>query len=93
MGAQTGNMSDPRQRQLAREGIRMRQENIRQRGGGNQAGPAPMVPGLEPSPSGAAQQEQAAAGISFGPGRAMRMPDVNSPEYQMIVDRMRRGRR
>jgi len=93
MGAQAGSMSDPRQRQLANEGIRMRQERIRQRGDGNQAGPAPMVPGLEPSPSGAAQQEQAAAGISFGPGRAMRMPDVNSPEYQMMVEKMRKGGR
>jgi hypothetical protein len=32
------------------------------------------------------------AGIMFGPGRANRMPDAGSPEYQQLVERMRRRR-
>lgn len=30
------------------------------------------------------------SGIAFGPGRANRMPDVNTPEYAQLVERMRR---
>jgi hypothetical protein len=29
------------------------------------------------------------SGIAFGPGRANRMPDANTPEYQQLVARMR----
>jgi len=29
------------------------------------------------------------SGIQFGPGRTTRMPDVNSPEYQQLLNRMR----
>jgi hypothetical protein len=37
-------------------------------------------------------QEQAQglrSGIQFGPGRTTRMPDVNSPEYQQLLQRVR----
>jgi hypothetical protein len=29
------------------------------------------------------------SGIAFGPGRANRMPDAGTPEYQQLVERMR----
>lgn len=29
------------------------------------------------------------SGIAFGPGRTTRMPDVGTPEYQQLVERMR----
>jgi len=91
MGAQQGKMMDPRQRQMAREGMRMRQENIRQREAAPQTGKAPMSPGMEP---GAAQvgKMPSRGGIEFGPGRASRFPEPNSPEYQMAIARMRKGR-
>ena len=94
MGAKPGDMADPRQRQMAREGMRMREERIRQRkeeGASNQAGPAPMVPGMRPGMAPVAGQEQRAAGISFGPGRAMRVPSPDSPEYQQMIERFRRS--
>ena len=94
MGAQTDLASGPQQRQMAREGIRMRQERLRQRreqGQGNQAGEAPFVPGRVPPSAFGAQQEQRGAGIAFGPGRAMRVPPADSPEYQQILERFRRG--
>ena len=98
MGSKPGDMADPRQRQMAREGMRMRQERIRQRkeqGAPNQAGAAPMVPGMRPGmappSSPVARQEQRGAGIAFGPGRAMRVPPADSPEYQQMLERFRRG--
>jgi|31_taG_2_1085359.scaffolds.fasta_scaffold00847_2 hypothetical protein len=94
MGAKTDLASDPRQRQMAREGMRMRQERIRQRreqGEGNQAGEASFFPGMAPPSSPVARQEQRGAGIAFGPGRAMRVPPADSPEYQQMLERFRRG--
>jgi hypothetical protein len=38
---------------------------------------------------GAGQGGEARSGIAFGPGRANRMPDVNTPEYAQLVARMR----
>ena len=40
------------------------------------------------------QAPQFAPGITFGPGRANRMPDQGSPEYEQLAARMRglRGR-
>ena len=35
---------------------------------------------------------QPTSGIDFGPGRAARMPDQSSPEYQQLIDRMRNSR-
>jgi len=88
MGAQQGNMADPRQRQMAREGMRMRQENIRQQEAAPQTGEASMFPGVEPEPTQAAPLPSR-GGIAFGPGRANRFPEPGSPEYQMVIARMR----
>ena len=43
--------------------------------------------GLFGTPFGGAGQPR--SGIAFGPGRANRMPDQGSPEYQQLVARMR----
>lgn len=84
-------MADARQRQIAREGIRMRQENIRQREAAPQTGEAAMAPNVEP---GAAQVGTPVprGGIEFAPGRARRFPAEGTAEYQMMVDRIRRMR-
>ena len=92
MGAQQGNMADPRQRQMAREGMRMRQENIRRQEAAPQTGKASMFPGVEPQASQVGAMP-ARGGIEFGPGRASRFPEPGSPEYQMAIARMRGGRR
>ena len=94
MGAKTGDLSDPRQRQLAREGMRMRQESIRQRqqAPSPQAGEASMFPGIEPTSAFAPGTEAAPmvpTGIDFGPGRARRFPEQGTPDYQAMVERMR----
>lgn len=89
MGAQQGGMSDPRQRQIAREGIRMRQESIRRQEAAPQTGAASMFPGVEPGSSAVTQRP----GIDFGPGRANRFPEPGTPEYQMVIARMRGGAR
>lgn len=89
MGAQQGGMSDPRQRQIAREGIRMRQENIRRQEAAPQTGEASMFPSVEPGSAPVPQR----AGIDFGPGRANRFPEPGTPEYQMAIARMRGGAR
>lgn len=94
MGAKTDLSADPRQREMAREGMRMRQERIRQRqeeGERNQAGEASFRPGIAPPTAPVARQEQRGAGIAFGPGRAMRVPPADSPEYQQMLERFRRG--
>jgi hypothetical protein len=94
MGAKTDLSADPRQREMAREGMRMRQERIRQRqeeGKRNQAGEASFLPGIAPPSAPVARQEQRGAGIDFGPGRAMRVPPADSPEFQQILERFRRG--
>lgn len=91
MGAQQGNMGDPRQRQIAREGMRMRQESIRQKEAAPQTGEASMFPGVEPGSSSVAAMPPR-GGIEFGPGRAGRFPEPGSPEYQMAIARMRGGR-
>ena len=94
MGAKTDLSADPRQREMAREGMRMRQERIRQRqeeGERNQAGEASFRPGIAPPSAPVARQEQRGAGIAFGPGRAMRVPPADSPEFQQILERFRRG--
>ncbi len=78
MGAKTDLASDPRQRQMAREGMRMRQERIRQRreqGEGNQAGEASFFPGMAPPSSPVARQEQ----------------DNVGSEFEQMLRRIRRG--
>ena len=35
---------------------------------------------------------QPTSGVDFGTGRAARMPDQSSPEYQQLVERMRNSR-
>lgn len=92
MGAKQGNMVDPRQRQMAREGMRMRQENIRRQEAAPQTGAASMFPGVEPQSSEVGAMLPR-GGIEFGPGRANRFPAPGSPEYQMAIARMRGGRR
>ena len=83
-------MADPRQRQLAREGMRMRQEGIRAREATPQTGEASMFPGVEPGAAPAGTQVPR-GGIEFAPGRSRRFPEEGTPEYQMMVERMRRG--
>jgi len=39
---------------------------------------------------GAGQGAGLRSGIAFGPGRANRMPDLNTPEYAQLVERVRR---
>ena len=114
MGAQQGGSLDPRQRQLAREGVEMRRNNLRDQApqaGGSAEEQTPGFPGMGMSPTRLQMQERSAAGmdqitplerqapqfapgITFGPGRANRMPDQGSPEYEQLVARMRglRGR-
>ena len=138
MGAQQGGMSDPRQRQIAREGIEMRRNRMRDQApqaGGTAEEQAPVpkddsfekylayqqqketaaeargFPGMGMDPTRLQMQERSAAGmdqttplerqspqfapgITFGPGRANRMPDQGSPEYEQLAARMRglRGR-
>jgi hypothetical protein len=89
MGAKQVDITDPQQRQLAREGIRMRQDSIRRQETAPQTGSAPMAPGTEPGNAFAGRRP----GIEFGPGRANRFPEPGSPEYQMAIARMRRGKR
>ena len=38
---------------------------------------------------GAGQGRGLRSGIAFGPGRTTRMPDVGSPEYQQMIDKVR----
>ena len=114
MGAQKVGMSDPRQRQIAREGIEMRRNRMRDQApqaGGTAEEQAPGFPGMGMDPTRLQMQERSAAGmdqttplerqspqfapgITFGPGRANRMPDQGSPEYEQLAARMRglRGR-
>jgi hypothetical protein len=96
MGAESRAMS-PEQRAMAAEGIRQRRAAIGQRGQERQQqmtpespqmaaaqdekGPASVIPGV-PAP-------QVNPGIMFGPGRANRMPERGTPEYQSLVNRVR----
>jgi len=90
MGAKKGSMADPRQRQMAREGMRMRQENIRQREAAPQTSEASMFSGVERAPT-QADTPVPRGGIEFAPGRARRFPAEGTPEYRMMVERLRRG--
>jgi hypothetical protein len=69
MGAQTDLASGPQQRQMAREGIRMRQERIRQRQRagfkGTKLVKRPLSLAVVPPSSPVAQQEQDNAGSEF----------------------------
>jgi hypothetical protein len=38
---------------------------------------------------GAGRGQGLRSGIQFGPGRTTRMPDVGTPEYQQMIDRVR----
>jgi hypothetical protein len=99
---------------MAREGMEMRRNQIRDQApqaGGSAEGQVPGFPGMGMDPSLLQMQERSAAGfgqttplerqapefapgITLGPGRAGRMPDQGSPEYEQLVARVRalRGR-
>lgn len=68
-----------------------------QRGAGESAGVAPggaveRGAGVFGAPFGGAGQgpvQGLRSGIAFGPGRSTRMPEVGSPEYQQLLQRVR----
>ena len=101
MGAGTGNLNKmgAAQRQQAMEGQAMRRRAMQQQ---EQYAPtqeqvtlfetsAPQTGfGLEatPQPSMGRGQEMR-SGINFGPGRADRLPEQGSPEYEQMLQRVR----
>jgi len=89
MGANTGLASDPRQRQMAREGMQRQEDRMRQRKDQRMQ----MQEGLMRQRRQMQEDlmRQRGAGIAFGPGRAMRVPPADSPEYQQMLERIRRG--
>ena len=89
MGANTGLASNLGQRQMAEKGMRMRQDRMRQRKDQRMQ----MQEGLMRQRRQMQEDlmRQRGAGIAFGPGRAMRVPPADSPEYQQMLERIRRG--
>ena len=106
MGANTGNRSqmDGARRQQAMEGQAMRRRAMEQQAQSaptqeqgvapEMSAPAPQAPtGREVSMS---RMPEMRSGINFGPGRANRIPDQGSPEYEQLLQRVRglnQGRR
>jgi len=92
MGATTGNqnkMNAARQMQAA-EGRSMRRRAIQQQEQDAQpemAVPPPPAPGGAPVSMGRVPEMR--SGIVFGPGRANRLPEQNSPEYQQLLQSIR----
>lgn len=109
MGANTGNRGqmDGARRQQAMEGQAMRRRAMEQQA---QAAPtpeqgvapefvpqAPMGRGPEMGRTvGMGRMPEMRSGINFGPGRANRIPEQGSPEYEQFLQRVRglnQGRR
>jgi hypothetical protein len=101
MGANTGNRAnmDAARRQQAMEGQAMRRRALQKQeqsaAGQEQVTPfetsAPQAGfGLEATPQPSmGRGPQMRSGISFGPGRASRIPEQGSPEYEQLVQRVR----
>ena len=99
MGANTGNLGnmDAARRQQAMEGQAMRRRAIEQQA---QAAPT-QEQGVAPEMSAPAPQAlmgrdvsmgrmpEMRSGINFGPGRANRVPDQGSPEYEQLLQQVR----
>lgn len=92
MGATTGNQNkmDAARQLQATEGRSMRRRAIQQQEQGVQpemAGFPPQAPGRTPVSMGRVPEMR--SGIVFGPGRANRLPEQNSPEYQQLLQSIR----
>ena len=109
MGANTGNQGqmDGARRQQAMEGQAMRRRAMEQQA---QAAPTPeqgVSPEFVPQATmgrgpemgrtvGMGRIPEMRSGINFGPGRANRIPEQGSPEYEQLLQRVRglnQGRR
>lgn len=112
MGARTGNRGqmDAARRQQAMEGQAMRRRAIQQQAQAaptqeqgvapEMSSPVPQVPmGRGPAMGrtvGMGRMPEIRSGINFGPGRANRIPEQGSPEYEQLLQRVRglnQGRR
>ena len=106
MGANTGNRGqmDGAQRQQAMEGQAMRRRAMEQQAQDaptQEQGVAPEMSAPAPqAPSGRdvsmGRMPEMRSGINFGPGRANRVPEQGSPEYEQLLQRVRglnQGRR
>lgn len=91
MGAGTGNQNnrDAAQQQQAMEGQAMRRRALEQQAQSspNQEEEAPLgMPTPQPSMG---RGPELRSGIEFGPGRASRVPDQGTPEYEQLLQRVR----
>jgi len=112
MGAKTGNRSqmDAARQQQAMEGQEMRRRAAQEQGQfvptqeqrvtPELPSPVPQVPmGRGPEMgrnAGMGRMPEMRSGINFGPGRASRIPEQGSPEYEQLLQRVRglnQGRR
>ena len=112
MGANTGNRGnmDAARRQQAMEGQAMRRRAMEQQAQAaptqeqgvapEMSTPAPQAPmGRGPEMGrtvGMGRMPEMRSGINFGPGRANRVPEQGSPEYEQLLQRVRglnQGRR
>ena len=112
MGAKTGNMSqmDAARQQQAMEGQEMRRRAAQEQGQfaptqeervtPEMPSPVPQVPMGRGSAMGRnvdmGRIPEIRSGINFGPGRANRVPEQGSPEYEQLLQRVRglnQGRR
>ena len=90
MGASTGNQGnmDAARRQQAMEGQAMRRRAMQQQA---QAAPTQeqgVAPEFAPqAPMGRGPEMR--SGINFGPGRANRVPEQGSPEYEQLLQHVR----
>ena len=85
-----GEVTRERDRTGRREEIFRNFQRAAGEGGGAEVAPGGAVErgvGIFGTPFGGAGQPR--SGIAFGPGRANRMPDQGTPEYQQLVARMR----
>ena len=106
MGAGTGNLNKmgAAQEQQAMEGQAMRRRAMEQQAQDaptQEQGVAPEMSAPAPqAPSGRdvsmGRMPEMRSGINFGPGRANRVPEQGSPEYEQLLQRVRglnQGRR
>ena len=99
MGAGTGNLNKmgAAQRQQAMEGQAMRRRAMEQQAQDaptQEQGVAPEMSAPAPqAPSGRdvsmGRMPEMRSGINFGPGRANRVPDQGSPEYEQLLQQVR----
>ena len=102
MGAGTGNQNNrdaAQQQQQAMESQTMRRRALEQQAQSipNQEQEAPLgapAPQVAPGPVSTPQPSmgrgpEMRSGINFGPGRANRVPDQGTPEYEQLLQRVR----